>query len=139
MANVATVDDLLTGLVTYLKAHAGLSALIDTRLYPSVLPEARAFPDVVYQVFTSPQTRYSGTVTAQPYIRFACWSYTHTLSWQVAEQVRQSLEGYHDSLGTVHALSKVEDMRDGRYEPLPAPGIYPVHVYARIWFKEDQV
>ena len=133
---MATMDALCTGLVSYLGAHAGLNALITARIYPHALPEARALPAVTYQIVATPRDHYSAGVVNHPYILFKCWSYTHTLSWQVAGQLCLALEAYHGMLGTVHGFCSVEDPHDGRYEPLPAPGIYPVLVYARVTFRE---
>lgn len=131
---MSTMDDLCAGLVSYLGAYAGLNALISARIYVDRLPEGRTLPALVYQIQDAPELNIANYV--EPYVRFTCWSYTHTLSWQVAEQVREALNAYHGSLGTVHAYSQVVSRSDGRYEPLPAPGLYPVHVYTRVWFKD---
>lgn len=126
--------DISAALVTYLKAYAGLTALVSTRIYPVQLPDDRTIPAVTYHMQTSPRTHVCSY--AKPYFRITAWSYTHALSWQIAEQVRLALESYHGAMGTVHAFSMVEDLSDGHFEPVPDPGLFPVHVYARIWYQE---
>lgn len=127
--------DITDALVAHLKAHVGTAALISGRVYPGKLPEPRVLPAVVYQRQSTPQLHIARY--ARPTFRLTCWSYTHSQSWQVAEQVRLACECYHGDMGAlVHAFSMVEDLRDGVYEPLPMPGIYPVHVYVRVWFQQ---
>ena len=128
------VADISSALVAHVLADAGVAGLIAARLYPEPLPEDRILPAGTYACIGTP--RLHG---ARSSFRLTAWSYTNALSWEVAEAFRLSLEGFHSEMGEVHAFSIVDNSYAGRYEPNPNPtsdGLYPVHVYARVWSED---
>ena len=130
--------DISAALVTHLNADSGITDLVGTRIYQGHLPENRILPAIVYSCVDTPRLHVARY--ARPSFRVTAWSYTNALSWEVAEAVRASLECFHGLMGTVHAFSLVDNSYDGAFEPQPnatSDGLYPVHVYARVWFQED--
>lgn len=43
---------MITALIAHLEAHAGLNNLVDTRIYPLILPQNGTLPAVVYQLIS---------------------------------------------------------------------------------------
>ena len=103
------------GFVIYLNGHAGLSALISTRLFPLILPEGVTMPAATYQRISGPRMRsHSGpSGVSMPRYQFNCWGDTYKQAKEVADQVRIALESFSGTMGTVpvHA-GFVEDDRD---------------------------
>lgn len=131
-----SIENLRDGLVAYLSAYAGLVALVGSdRIFPKVNPESRVLPSVTYDIQSGPRGHFAGTVIAMPYIKFTVWSSTHTSSWRIAEQLCQACEDYHGMLGTVHSRMWVDESHDGVYAEEPNPGVYPVNVFVRVWFR----
>lgn len=91
------------GLYAYLAAHAGLSALIGTRLYPVTLPQTPTLPAVIYQRVSGPEVYshqgFSNLVT--PRFQFDCRGLTYASAKAVAAQVKAALRGYKGLMGTV--------------------------------------
>ncbi len=109
-------------LFTYLSTHAGLSALVSTRLYPVVLPQGATLPAVTYMRVSTVQMRTFGDPrmgrTAR--IQFTVWASTYASRLAVAQQLAAALEGYDGLMGgtggvTVLAAQGENELDD--YEP----------------------
>lgn len=85
------------------RAHAGLSALIGTRLYPGVLPQKCTYPAVNYsRVFASRVSAMgadTGLVRAR--FQFDIWADTYAVARAIAEQVRLCYQRWSNTAGTV--------------------------------------
>lgn len=93
-------SDLYSGLT----GHAGLSALISTRLYPDVAPQNATRPYVVYQrISTRKFQAISGTVVAYlPRFQFSIYADTALSALNVAAQVQVALLAMSDSSVTIY-------------------------------------
>lgn len=125
-------------LVTYLRAHAGLAALVGTRIYPADLVQDVTYPAVVYQRVSGIRLHVASFVRAR--YQFTCWAQTtasahgYDTAKAVGAQMVSALENYHGSFGTAHGFSQLESDFDGPTDP--TAGLYSVVVDARIHYQE---
>lgn len=123
------------GLKEYLDNHAGLSAEVDSRVYPMLLPQNRELPAVTYQRISTPRLHeFEASFFPHPRFQFDCWAESFPRAKAVAEQVRLALDLYSGAMGdyTVE-VAIVEDERD-TYEP--EAKIWHSMVEAVIWYEE---
>jgi hypothetical protein len=104
-----------------LTGFAGLSALVGTRLYPSVLPENPTYPAISYRRIDAPNVAQTHEATpaglARPRFQFDCWGTTATSAKAVGEQVRLALEGYQNKAANPRIDGIIlADRRDGPRE-----------------------
>lgn len=93
-------------LYTRLTTHAGLSALIGTRAYPTLLPEKPTLPAVRYRRISGPRESAMGVDLGIAHARFQLDSFaaTYTGARDVAAQVRAALQRYRATVGGVEIL-----------------------------------
>lgn len=104
-----------------LSGHAGLGALVDTRIYPDVLPEEAAYPAVVFaRVATDPTYNLAGALLCEDVeLQIGAWSTTRGEADAVAAQVVAALaasgqrhvaqeSGYDEDVGLYAATVSVE-------------------------------
>lgn len=114
------------GLVSYLKAYAGLTALVSTRVYPFMIPQGATLPCVTYQRIDTPRYLAHGDAgatgtLARPRFQLNAWAATLSEAMAVAYQLRAALNGKTGSIGTspnavtVRAILVDNEMQD--YEP----------------------
>ena len=72
-----------------LAAHAGLSALVDTRIYEIQLPEGTGFPCVTYQQISGAreQTVPGTVVSLSPRYQITAWSDDRVEADEVADEI----------------------------------------------------
>lgn len=84
-----------SALFTALTTHAGLSALIATRLYQDAIPQAVTLPCVVMQRVSTPRYQVFGSTQAvavsRPRFQFSCWAETFDEALAVCAQLRTAL------------------------------------------------
>ena len=126
-----------SGLVSYLKAHAGLNALIGQRVYPLHLPQGAGVPAVVYQK-VSPRRRVrshtgrSGLVQAR--YQLSAWGQTYKEALDVGAQLFAALDEYAGAMGTETVEHSRVDNEVDMYEP--ETGLYRELVEVVIWHQE---
>lgn len=82
-------------LYTRLTTFAGLTALVNTRIYPLICPQGVTYPAVVYQrISTEPREScmVSDAGIARARIQITAWAETFTAAKAIADQVRQALQ-----------------------------------------------
>lgn len=121
-------------LYTRLTGHAGLAALVDTRVYPMLLPQGATLPALTYQRVSGARTHnQSGTpILARPRIQIDCWAATYSGAKGLAAQVRAALDGWHAATG---ALASIVDNDIDDYDP--ETGRYRVIIDVLLWHVED--
>lgn len=87
-----------------LKAHAGTSALVGSRVYPLRLPQGPTYPAVRYQVIGAPRTHLMGdTPDASQWVhsrvQVDCYAVTYAGAHALAFQVRMALSRWSGSAG----------------------------------------
>lgn len=82
-----------TELYAVLSAASGLTALVDTRIYPDAIPEDSTLPAVVYgRASTDPVLSISGQKFAETArFQITAWDKTRTSSSAVAAQIEAAL------------------------------------------------
>ena len=80
-------------LYTALTGHAGLSALVGTRVFPVILPQNVTLPAVRYQRITGGQvTAHSGyTGLENPRYQIDAWANTFDAARAIAKQIRLAM------------------------------------------------
>jgi hypothetical protein len=127
-------------LVAHLKAHDGLSALVDTRIYPLVIPQDGVLPCVTYQRISTPrQYTIGGTATvASPRIQVDCWGESYASAKDVAAQVLAALNHESGQIGSCaqafDILVSLADNEEDSYES--DTGRYRVRIDFRVTYEE---
>lgn len=85
------------GIASYLQAHAGLSALISTRVYINRIPQGATLPLVVFQRISTSRiiTHDTSGLTdlASPKFQFDAWATTYASAKAITDQIRAALNG----------------------------------------------
>ena len=85
----------------YLRDHGGLSALVDSRVYPGRLPDPPTLPALVYtRVSTVGMSAMDGPMAdVEARFQIDVWSDRYLDAIKVAEQVRSALLGFTGTMG----------------------------------------
>lgn len=102
-----------SGLDTYLKAHAGLAALVGARIYPDVMPPGTSADCVTWQVVGGRELHLADYV--EPRVLVKSWSKTRLSTIAIDAQVRAALEAFHGTIGGYHVRVMTE-LGGDRYE-----------------------
>lgn len=83
-------------LYKYLSTYAGLTALINTKVYPLVVPQDVALPAVTYQRISDPPEHAMGkdATIYHPRYQISCWATTYTGVQSLAAQIKAALTDY---------------------------------------------
>lgn len=96
---------LLTALTSHLLNHAGLSALIGTRVYPEKMPASTSatpntMPLVTYQLIDEPMvTTHTNNNLFMARVQIDAWGGSYKSAHAVADQVFLALQGYRGAMG----------------------------------------
>lgn len=119
-----------------LSANAGVTALISTRIYPTVIPQDVALPAVAYQrISTRPlHTQGNPATIARIRVQTTALATTYAQAKSVAAAVKAALNGYRGTSGniTVRAAT-LADEADGYASE---NNIYEARQDWFIWIKE---
>jgi len=124
-------------LFAHLKAHAGLSALIGTRIYPLVLPQNPTLPAITYQKISRVGERAMSSPTprvARARFQISCWGTSYASVKDVAEQVKAALQDYSGLMGGSGGV-QVLDVNVANEQDIyePDTGIYHLSVDVMIY------
>jgi len=116
--------DIQQAIYSQLTGHAGLSALIGTRVYPLVLPQnapsAAVLPAVVYQIIGNDRLeRHRGASgDARPTVQLSAWALTEASAAAVAAQMRIAITAMTGVVAGVTVTGAANDSGEiHRYEP----------------------
>lgn len=132
-----TLDE---GLIAYLKAYSGLSALISTRVYLMFIPQAATLPCVtVTRISTARNLTMdsSGSIGDLVHARFQfdAWAATYASAKAIIDQVRAALNGHVGTTGTgVTIRAALVDSEAPSYDPETA--LYRCQSDYFIWHEE---
>lgn len=109
-------------LFDYLSNDPGLSALVETRIYPTKIPEPGIFPAVAWNRISARRTRtydpyedFDAFTTAR--VQIDSWANSFDEAVEVGEAVLAALSGYggimSGALVTAHALNEFDDHDSG--------------------------
>lgn len=111
-------------LVTYLSAQAPLTALVSTRIEPMESATSTTLPRITYQRIGAEHAHHmraaAGWVKTQ--IQIDCWGATSVSVANVAEQVREELDGMRNTTmgGVIVSHVVLQSERDSFEEPVDA-------------------
>ena len=126
-------------LYAYLSSHAGLTALVSTRIYPLVMPQNATLPAVTFSKISGPRAHAMQQDAGLAYPRFqvSCWGGTYKQAKEVAGQVRAALQDYTGTMGGAGGVVVsgvfLEDEND-LYEP--GTQAYHIAIDFIIWHLE---
>jgi hypothetical protein len=88
---------MITDLVTFLEDAPAISAIVGSRIYPEALPQKPTYPALTYQLVSAVRVEdLSGPAgKCRRRISINCWAATEIAAYQLADAVRQSLNGFH--------------------------------------------
>lgn len=149
--------DIETALVTYLKAHTGLTALIGAKLFPEEIPQGTVLPAVSYiKISDVKDHTLSGQLkNERPIFQFTCFALTKSAVRLVANQIKLALNDYVGAMSGIEVqkielqneLSNLDTTADGtvkvytedlEYEVNYVQGTYSIQwtwqdVSSRVW------
>jgi len=94
-------------LLTYLLANASINALVGDRIYAMHVQQEATMPCITYQristerVLTHDQT---STGLAIPRFQFDVYSFRYSEALEIAEALRDALQGYAGAMGTLTTM-----------------------------------
>ncbi len=98
-----------------LSTHAGVSALVGSRIYPSLMPQNVTLPALTYIKVAGPRVSAMSidTGVARPRFQVSCWSQTYSQAKALAAQVRAALQRWRGTeSGVVIQASFMENEID---------------------------
>lgn len=119
-------------LLIYLKAHAGLSALVSTRIYGGEAPQGIAKPYLVYtREDTDKEYSHDGYSSLQRiYMYLQCYGSGYLSAKQVSDQVVAAIHAWPAANANIQAAF-IEDVDDAYVESI---GLYVAPVTAVFWY-----
>jgi hypothetical protein len=100
-----------TRLVARLKATAGVTAIVGTKIYPMLAPQSATIPYIVYEkTLDSPVNDANGTgSTSQKRYTVACFAATYDGAQTLGAAVQAALSGWKDSSNCIWHLDTSSD------------------------------
>ena len=105
---------------TYLLTKSAITDLVSTRIRPDLLAQSDSLPAIVYsEIFTNHQhTLTAAAGIEECMLELMCYSSTRTEADSLADLVRQQLQGYRGTAGSVEVISsKLDDTGHGYEQP----------------------
>lgn len=130
---------LKSSLITYLKTETNLTDLVGDRIYIGYAEQDAALPFVVAHQIDGVHEHHMAAATGfvQGRFQFNCHAQTTVSAENVAEQLRQSLDGFRGTMGSVFVSTcHMDAERDDTAPPVEGAhrGIYTVqHDYLIGW------
>ena len=131
-----------TGLYAYLAASTPITALVSDRIFPNAIPPAESFPCITFNRLSTEQphhmTAAAGVQSAR--IQVDCWAKGrggYSSAAAIAEAVRDRMDGYRGTMGTVTVkTTHLHEQRDDYEAPTDAAelGVFKVSQDYLIWY-----
>jgi len=111
---------LSSGLYSYLIDQAAISALVDTRIYPAILPQEPTLPAITYQIdgledrFTL-EAGQTGPVIGD--VQIDAWGSSHKAAADLSALIVTALRNLKGDMGGVTVQGLFRDTQIDIYEP----------------------
>lgn len=133
---MTTLDE---GIIAYMKATAGITALVSTRIYPLVLPEKATLPALVVTRISTPRIVSHDTSGAtgdliSPRYQFDAWGASQAATKAIADALRAALNGKKGVAGGVTLRAALADDEAPEYDP--ETGLYRTRSDYIVWYQE---
>ena len=112
--SVATLP--VEDLTAYLIANAGLTALVNGRIYSQVLPQHAVLPAIVYSQIhgKAGNTMENASGFTDATFQFACMAMSYYDAKKTAKSLRAALEGFAGTMGSTKVYGAFQEAeRDG--------------------------
>ncbi len=85
-----------------LSTTAEITAVVSTRIYPQVAPESAAYPFITFLVVSEVPEHHMGGAAplTRVMMQFDVWAETHAERVDIAEVLRNALDGFRGDMGT---------------------------------------
>jgi hypothetical protein len=118
-------------LFSYLSNHAGLKALVNTRIYPITMPQNPTLPAVTYQKISG-VVDYGVSSIKRPRFQFDAWASSYSSARAVAEQIKSALNRYTGTMGGAGGVTVIGTWIENEMDLFePDTGLYRVSVDIR--------
>lgn len=115
--------DICTALRTVLTGAAGVTAIVDNRIYPDRRPQDVVYPCITYSLYRDTSEHHMGGLSglAEAAIEYECWATTRLASRALYEQVRLALSRYKGVANSVD-VRQVIPLGGDSYDVAPVDG-----------------
>jgi hypothetical protein len=142
LVDVTVYGDIERAIVSVLTNDATVAALVGTRIYPLIMPQAASRPAITYQQIGGYrwQTVASAAGVVDSRFQLNCWGDDYADADSLADAVRQALDGYSGIAATVTIVAvQIEDEGDIIDMTGGLSAVQPMgkRIDFRIWFKES--
>jgi hypothetical protein len=129
-----------TDLRQYLATN--LTSIVGLHIYPVVLPQTAGLPAITYARITGGHDHNlkQATGAAIPTFELDCWGATYDQADQLAEAVRQKMQGFSGAMGSTLVTSVLLDDEVDAFEPNDDgsdTGLYRITLKYRIQYRES--
>lgn len=109
---------MIAALLAHLEAHAGLRNLVDTRIYPQILPQNGTLPAIVYQLIsrTGADTRAEAAGLVVTRWQFTANARTYAAAVAIMTQLKAALQSFTSSDPRVDHLFLDNEREDNEPE-----------------------
>jgi hypothetical protein len=133
---MTTLDE---GIFAYLKATAGITALVSSRIYPLVLPQEPTLPALVVTRISTPRIVSHDTSGAtgdliSPRYQFDAWGTSQAATKAIADALRAALNGKTGAAGGITLRAALSEDEAHDYDP--ETGLYRIRSDYFIWYEE---
>ena len=123
-------------LTAYLKANAGINAIVAGRVWPQNIPQNAVLPGLVYKEISGvrPSTLEGATGLNNGRYEFGCVALDYLAAKQLSQAVRQALSKLRAIIGSTEILDTSLLMERDVYDSLTLE--YRVDLDFQIWHRE---
>lgn len=109
------------GLYSFLTGSTPIAAVVGTRVYPMLVPQGAAYPAITYQIVSNNHIRSHGGSSQLAYVRVQInsWAATAAAADSLQELIRNRMDGYAGTMGSVTVQSCFLDGERDAFEPSP--------------------
>jgi len=130
---MAFKDDLYSKLT----ATTGITDIVETRIYYGIAPTNADVPYLTYMRISDDQIHHTGAASAftRCQYQFSCWAFKELTSDNIANAVRNALDGFNGTLGSTRTRIQMTDQVDLYDSPDDGSqaGLWHIAVTFDIW------
>jgi hypothetical protein len=120
---------------TYLSGEAGITNLVDQRIYPMILPQDTDYPALTYMRISG--LEHHDIEVAYPWFQISCWAKSYSEAKGLANEIKMAFQRFKGKMGGAQGVDVVQgvylndrDLYDNETQ------VYHIPVNIRIIYKE---
>lgn len=134
-------DTIEKALYSLLASDGDISALVATRIYPNNVPQDEAAPQITYMQMDGVRdhTMEGPAGLVESRWEMVGWTETYAEARELATAIRQRLDSYRGTVGTVEIQGIFMDDEDDGPQRMPgvdSAGKWSKYMNFRVWYKE---